>query len=90
MLQHYVYMKPHGNMLPPLKPFTVHSSQYLSTGEALVPLYEYNSVCLSVCLFVCLFVCLHLFKLLLGKKSNLNAVFNKHLEIYLRVHSFKE
>ena len=86
MLQHYGNMKPHGNMLPRGTLYCSLIPLWRATGEALVPLYEYN----SVCLFVCLSVCLHIFKLLLGKKSNLHAVFSKRLEIYLRVHSFKE
>ena len=56
-----------------------------ATGEALVMLYMNR-----IRKFVCLFVCLSVSKLLLGKKSNLHAVFTKRLEIYPGVHSFKE
>ena len=56
-----------------------------ATGEALVTLYMNR-----ITKFVCVFVCVYIFKLLLGKKSNLHAVFTKRLEIYSGVHSFKE
>ena len=54
-------IKPDGNMLPPLNPFTVHSS-HGGDGPSGPSSYYMNRI-MSVCPSVCLFT----FKLLLGK-----------------------